>query len=102
MSFIEVTIKGKIGYVRASCVSGVLPDTARLKGSVVYCDPPIEVLAVDETVEEVYAMLYEEYEEEDEDEEEEEEEYEATDQYVTDMMAAWNVKMGNKYLVLEE
>ena len=66
MSWIEVTVKGETAYLRANCVSGILPDTSRKTGAVIYCDPPIECLAVDESVVDVYAMLYEELEEDDE------------------------------------
>ena len=67
MSWIEVTVKGKTAYLRANCVSGILPDTSRKVGAVIYCDPPIECLAVDESVVDVYAMLYEELEEDEDD-----------------------------------
>ena len=50
MSWIEVTVKGETAYLRANCVSGILPDTSRKAGAVIYCDPPIECLAVDESV----------------------------------------------------
>ena len=66
MSWIEVTVKGETAYLRANCVSGILPDTSRKTGAVIYCDPPIECLAVDESVVDVYAMLYEELEDDDE------------------------------------
>jgi hypothetical protein len=67
MSWIEVTVKGETAYLRANCVSGILPDTSRKTGAVIYCDPPIECLAVDESVVDVYAMLYEELEEDEDD-----------------------------------
>lgn len=95
MSFIEVTIDGAAAYLRACIVSGVLPDIAKKSGCVIYCDPPIGPLSVEEAAEEVFAMLYdpdEDIEEEDEEEDEEgEEDYEDTDQYVTDMMKAWSI-----------
>ena len=61
------TVKGETAYLRANCVSGILPDTSRKTGAVIYCDPPIECLAVDESVVDVYAMLYEELEEDEDD-----------------------------------
>ena len=98
MSFIEVTIDGSAAYLRACIVSGVLPDIAKKSGCVIYCDPPIGPLSVEETTEEVFAMLYDPDEDtednednEEEEDEEEDEDYEDTDQYVTDMMKAWNI-----------
>jgi hypothetical protein len=92
MSWIEVTVKGETAYLRANCVSGILPDTSRKTGAVIYCDPPIECLAVDESVVDVYAMLYEELEEEDEDDD-------ITDEQYSDIIESY-MAMKNAGLVL--
>ncbi len=93
MSWIEVTVKGETAYLRANCVSGILPDTSRKTGAVIYCDPPIECLAVDESVVDVYAMLYEELEE-DEDEDDD-----ITDEQYSDIIESY-MAMKSEGLVL--
>jgi hypothetical protein len=89
MSWIEVTVKGETAYLRANCVSGILPDTSRKTGAVIYCDPPIECLAVDESVVDVYAMLYEELDEDDD----------ITDEQYSDIIESY-MAMKNEGLVL--
>jgi hypothetical protein len=91
MSWIEVTVKGETAYLRANCVSGILPDTSRKTGAVIYCDPPIECLAVDESVVDVYAMLYEELEEDEDDD--------ITDEQYSDIIESY-MAMKNAGLVL--
>ncbi len=85
MSWIEVTVKGETAYLRANCVSGILPDTSRKTGAVIYCDPPIECLAVDESVVDVYAMLYEELEEDEDDD--------ITDEQYSDIIESYQAMM---------
>ena len=68
MSFVRLTIKGKDCYLRACSVQAILPDEKRKDGCVIYCDPPVEALSVDESVEDVFTMVYTE-ETDDEDEE---------------------------------
>ena len=94
MSWIELTdLKGNPCYLRACCISGMLADSTRKVGCIVYCDPPIEALAVKETAEDVFAMLYVEDEEDDEEECEDDDKGD-----YDDMLLAW-FNLGKEGLV---
>ena len=100
MSWIELTdLKGNACFLRSCCISGMLADSTRKVGCIVYCDPPIEALAVKETAEDVFAMLYVEDEEDEEEDEEEEwvDKYEVQGDY-DDMLLAW-FNLGKEGLV---
>ena len=94
MSWIELTdLKGNACYLRSCCISGMLADSTRKVGCIVYCDPPIEALAVKETAEDVFAMLYVEDEEDDEEECEDDDKGD-----YDDMLLAW-FNLGKEGLV---
>ena len=110
MSWIELTdLKGNACFLRSCCISGMLADSTRKTGCIVYCDPPIEALAVKETAEDVFAMLYVEDEDEDEDEYDDEAFERARSKLLDedddegdydDMLLAW-FNLGKKGLVPE-
>jgi hypothetical protein len=70
--WIELTINRRKAYINVGTVSAVLPDESKKdKGSIICCDPPLDILAVDECPEVVYELLIGAFED-DEDEEDEE------------------------------
>ena len=72
--WIELTINRRKAYINVGTVSAVLPDESKKdKGSIICCDPPLDILAVDECPEVVYELLIGAFED---DEDEEDEEYE--------------------------
>ena len=72
--WIELTINRRKAYINVGTVSAVLPDESKKdKGSIICCDPPLDILAVDECPEVVYELLLGAFED---DEDEEDEEYE--------------------------
>jgi len=70
--WIELTINRRKAYINVGTVSAVLPDESKKdKGSIICCDPPLDILAVDECPEVVYELLLVAFAD-DEDEEDEE------------------------------
>ena len=59
--YIRVTVQNKEGFIRGDSIVGVLPDTNRVGGSVVYTDSIVGALSVDENVKEILALVEEFY-----------------------------------------
>lgn len=54
----EFKYKGQPLYILASSIVAVLPDTYRPDCAVLYTEPPLGELSVDETVDEAFAQWY--------------------------------------------
>jgi len=55
---IEFTVNKLPAYVLATSVMAILPDVNRKGKSMVYMDPPVESLAIDESPEDAFALWY--------------------------------------------
>jgi hypothetical protein len=90
MSFIEVTVMGKTGFVATESIVAVLSNVNTSKAaSVIYMEEPVGALEVDESAEEVYELIYE-ASPSGEDDDEQEEDYEAS---LEDMQEAYELLM---------
>ena len=54
----EFKYKGEPLYILASSIVAVLPDTYRKGHAMLYTEPPLGELSVDETVDEAFAQWY--------------------------------------------
>ena len=59
MSFIEITVMGKTGFVAVESIVAVLSNVNTKPGSVLYMEEPVGAVEVDESAEEVYELIYE-------------------------------------------
>ena len=90
MSFIEVNVMGKTGFIATASIVAVLSNVNTKPGSVIYMEEPVGALEVDESAEEVYELIYEATPSEDDDEQEDEQGYEAS---LEDMQEAYELLM---------
>ena len=98
MTFIEVNVMKKVGFLAVESIVAVLPNVNTKTGCVVYMEEPVNAVEIDQSPEEVYELIYETTESPEEDEEHDEEpDLEAmVEAYEQMMLNAWEPEEGHE------